>query len=79
MHADKDRWVDTQTDVQTKKVLLCSATSIGLVIFKYSLDKEMNKETDGQTERWMDRQMDGQTDGCIDRWMDGQMDKWMSA
>jgi hypothetical protein len=47
MHTEKDRWLDTQMDVQTKKVIFRSATVIGLVIFKYSLDKEMNKETDG--------------------------------
>jgi hypothetical protein len=47
-NAHRERQMDGHTDdVQTKKVLLCSATSIGLVIFKYSLDKKMNKETDG--------------------------------
>ena len=44
-------------------------------------DRQMDRQTDGRTDRWNDRQMDGQTDGWTDRWTDGQTDgrtdRWM--
>lgn len=38
------------------------------------MDGWMNRQTDGQMDRWTD--MDGHVDGRMDKWTDGQMDRW---
>ncbi len=35
----------------------------------------MEKQTDGETDRWRNRQMEKQTDGETDRWRNRQMEK----
>ena len=35
----------------------------------------MDRQIDGQTDRWIDRQMDRQTDGQTDRWIDRYTDR----
>jgi hypothetical protein len=36
-------------------------------------DRQTNRETEGQTDRWTDREMDRRTDGQTDRWIDKEM------
>ncbi len=38
-------------------------------------DREMDRQRDGQRERWTDREMDRQRDGQTERWTDIQTDR----
>ncbi len=43
------------------------------------MDGWMDRQRDGQTDRWMEVLMDGGMEGWTDRWTDGQTDIWMNG
>ena len=57
------RWIYRQTDF-----LIASEMDTFVVI-----DKQTDRQTDGQ----IDRRTDRETGGWVDRWMDGQIDGWI--
>ena len=41
--------------------------------------RQMERQTDGETDRWRDRQMERQTDGKTDKWRERQVERKTSG